>query len=82
MDVTNNLATVVSRMNLLRQVCSELFGKLKGTAEFLENLLENILDGDDEEGRELLDKIKNIHLDLNKSMNEARELVREVESEF
>ncbi|KAI1729460.1 hypothetical protein DdX_01701 [Ditylenchus destructor] len=76
-DVTQNLTTVVSRMNVLRGVCNDLFSKLQGTAEFLQNLLDG-LDEDDDEGKELMKKIKNIRLDLDKSMGEAMLLVDEV----
>ncbi|KAI1721129.1 hypothetical protein Ddc_07568 [Ditylenchus destructor] len=76
-DVTQNLTTVVSRMNVLRGVCSELFSKLQGTAEFLQNLLDGF-DDEDDEGRDLMRKIKNIRLDLDKSMGEAMLLVDEV----
>uniref|UniRef100_A0A915EHH9 Uncharacterized protein n=1 Tax=Ditylenchus dipsaci TaxID=166011 RepID=A0A915EHH9_9BILA len=75
-DVTQDLGTVISRMNGLRGICNQLFEKLRGTAEFLQNLLNNLEDS--EEGRELLRKINEIKLDLDKSMHEARNLVDEV----
>ncbi|KAI1708547.1 hypothetical protein Ddc_14339 [Ditylenchus destructor] len=76
-DVTQNLATVVSRMNVLRGVCNELFSKLQGTAEFLQNLLDG-LNEDDDDARKLMERIKSIRLDLDKSRGEAMLLVDEV----
>jgi hypothetical protein len=59
-------------MQVLRGVCGDLFKKLQGTAQFLQSILDHL--GDSDEARELIKKISEIHMDLNKSMQIADEI--------
>uniref|UniRef100_A0A915DH82 Uncharacterized protein n=1 Tax=Ditylenchus dipsaci TaxID=166011 RepID=A0A915DH82_9BILA len=75
-DVAEDLGAVIERMNGLQTICDQLFGKLRGTAEFLTSLLDHLEDNED--GQELLRKINEIKLDLEKSFGEAKFLVEQV----
>jgi len=66
----------MNRMRVLRGVCGQLFEKLQGTALFLQTILDNL--GDSDEARELIRKISEIHLELNKSMGEAQTIANEI----
>uniref|UniRef100_A0AC34FLC2 Uncharacterized protein n=1 Tax=Panagrolaimus sp. ES5 TaxID=591445 RepID=A0AC34FLC2_9BILA len=48
-----------------------MFQQLQGTATFLEKLIRHLESSDDEAAKQLLAKIKSIHLDLNTSMQDA-----------
>lgn len=74
------MGAVTARMNALRKICVQLFNKLRGTAEFLENILETL--GETEEGRELLEKINDLRFDLDKSLGEARLIADDIQSRF
>jgi len=78
MSVSHNLGGVHARMVTLRTICTRLFEKLQDTAQFLQTLLDAL--GETEEGKELVRKIREMHLDLDKSMHEAHSIVKEVKN--
>ena len=67
---------MLERMQVLRGVCGQLFDKLQGTAQFLQSILEHL--GDSDEARDLIQKISEIHLELNRSMGEAQLIADEI----
>ncbi|KAI1730521.1 hypothetical protein Ddc_03221 [Ditylenchus destructor] len=75
-DVTRDLGSLVSQISVLRNVCGQLFEKLRETAGFLRTLLDFL--GESVEGRKLLDKINEIKLNLDRSVIEVQSLVEEV----
>ncbi|CAK5073231.1 unnamed protein product [Meloidogyne enterolobii] len=74
----------VAAMHLAEQTaniaesCVKMFDRLRGTAEFFLQLLETISEGGESElGKELMQKIESLRLDLNKSMGDARSILVE-----
>lgn len=77
-EVTQDFNILMNRTIALREVCVDLFDKLRGTADFLNHILE-LLD-QTEEGRELANKIKSLKFDLDKSMQETFNVVDDIQS--
>uniref|UniRef100_A0A915M719 Uncharacterized protein n=1 Tax=Meloidogyne javanica TaxID=6303 RepID=A0A915M719_MELJA len=62
----------------IAESCVKMFDRLRGTAEFFLQLLETISEGGESElGKELMQKIESLRLDLNKSMGDARSILVE-----
>lgn len=77
-DLTNNVA---KKMNLLRNVCQQLFEKLRCTANFLSVILDK-LEQNNEEDLEIIKLISDIRLELDKSMQETNYISNEIDSKF
>lgn len=70
----------MSRTSALRDICIQLFEKLRGTAGFLNHILQAL--DQTEEGRELANKIMSLKLDLDKSVQETYTMVGDIQSNY
>jgi hypothetical protein len=75
-SVDEYAAKIIGRAGELSRVCVQLFEKLRGTAEFFQRALE-MLGSDDED---LLKKIGELRVDLDRSLCEARSIHAEAKS--
>ncbi|CAG9537312.1 unnamed protein product, partial [Cercopithifilaria johnstoni] len=76
--LTEDLGEVKKKLSVLQSVCTRLFEKLRGTANFLQTLLDELGAGD--RGRELLAEIEALRIDLDHSLATAVDISRDVEA--
>uniref|UniRef100_A0A914UQV3 Uncharacterized protein n=1 Tax=Plectus sambesii TaxID=2011161 RepID=A0A914UQV3_9BILA len=77
-NTTQDLHNLKDKLYLLRTICERLFGKLKGSAEFLKDLLEQL--GGSELAKKFADGFDSLHFDLDASMRQAQSLLDEVKT--
>uniref|UniRef100_A0AC34G4R5 Uncharacterized protein n=1 Tax=Panagrolaimus sp. ES5 TaxID=591445 RepID=A0AC34G4R5_9BILA len=70
-----DLQTMKFEFIRFRDLCTKMFQQLQGTATFLERLIRHLESSDDAAAKQLLAKIKSIHLDLNTSMQDASVMI-------
>ncbi|KAI1729860.1 hypothetical protein Ddc_02526 [Ditylenchus destructor] len=71
-DTKRDLDVIESQMNVLRDVCNQLFGKLQNTATFLQTLLEDCSDDNSDE---------ELRINLDNAQKEVIETKEKLESE-
>ncbi|VDO32893.1 unnamed protein product [Onchocerca flexuosa] len=76
--ITEDLGEVKKKLSVLQSACARLFEKLRGTANFLQTLLEELGAGD--RGRELLAEIEALRIDLDHSLATAIDISRDIEA--
>ncbi|EFO21050.2 hypothetical protein LOAG_07437 [Loa loa] len=76
--LTEDIGEVKKKLSVLQSACTRLFEKLRGTANFLQTLLDELGAGD--RGRELLDEIEALRIDLDHSLATAIDISRDVEA--
>lgn len=76
--LTEDLGGVKNKLSVFQSVCTRLFEKLRGTANFLQTLLDELGAGD--QGRELMAQIEALRIDLDQSIATAIDISREVEA--
>ncbi|VBB28256.1 unnamed protein product [Acanthocheilonema viteae] len=76
--LTEDLGEVKKKLSVLQSACTRLFEKLRGTANFLQTLLDELGAGD--RGRELLAEIEALRIDLDHSLATAIDISRDVEA--
>ena len=79
-NMTTESAVAVNlagRTTDLAEACLRMFEKLRGTAEFFQNLLKTLGVNEDEIGGDLMRKIESMKLDLDKSLREAHSIMEE-----
>ncbi|VDM92488.1 unnamed protein product, partial [Onchocerca ochengi] len=76
--LTEDLGEVKKKLSVLQSACARLFEKLRGTANFLQTLLEELGAGD--RGRELLAEIEALRIDLDHSLATAVDISRDIEA--
>lgn len=78
LTLTEDLGEIKKKLSVLQSSCTRLFEKLRGTANFLQTLLDELGSGD--QGRELLAKIEALRIDLDHSLATAIDISRDVEA--
>lgn len=71
---------LAGRTSFLAEACIRMFEKLRGTAEFFQNLLKTLGVSDDEIGEDIMRKIESMKLDLDKSLREAHSIMDQAKS--
>uniref|UniRef100_A0A1I8EUD6 Uncharacterized protein n=1 Tax=Wuchereria bancrofti TaxID=6293 RepID=A0A1I8EUD6_WUCBA len=77
LTLTEDLGEIKKKLSVLQSSCTRLFEKLRGTANFLQTLLDELGSGD--QGRELLAQIEALRIDLDHSLATAIDISRDVE---
>lgn len=75
-----NLQVISEQVAVLKKWCFEYFDKLKLLATLVQTLLEELQEND--EGHSFLQRINNLHLDLNKTMDQVGGMFFEFESKL
>ncbi|VDM10297.1 unnamed protein product [Wuchereria bancrofti] len=78
LTLTEDLGEIKKKLSVLQSSCTRLFEKLRGTANFLQTLLDELGSGD--QGRELLAQIEALRIDLDHSLATAIDISRDVEA--
>uniref|UniRef100_A0A915PZY3 Uncharacterized protein n=1 Tax=Setaria digitata TaxID=48799 RepID=A0A915PZY3_9BILA len=76
--LTEDFCEIKKKLSILQSVCTRLFEKLRGTANFLQTLLDEL--GAGERGKELLAEIETLRIDLDHSLATAIDISRDVEA--
>uniref|UniRef100_A0A0R3RQ58 Unconventional myosin-XVIIIa n=1 Tax=Elaeophora elaphi TaxID=1147741 RepID=A0A0R3RQ58_9BILA len=76
--LTEDIGEIKKKLSVLQSVCTRLFEKLRGTANFLQTLLDEL--GAGERGRKLLAEIEALRIDLNQSLATAIEVSHDIEA--
>ncbi|MCP9260995.1 hypothetical protein DINM_004388 [Dirofilaria immitis] len=76
--LTEDLGEVKKKLSVLQSSCARLFEKLRGTANFLQTLLDELGAGD--RGKELLAEIEGLRIDLDHSLTTAIDISHDVEA--
>ncbi|VDN00808.1 unnamed protein product [Thelazia callipaeda] len=78
LTVTEDLIEIKKKLKIFQSASSRLFEKLRGTANFLQGLLDEL--GVPERGRALLAEIESFRIDLDQSLKTALSISRNVEA--
>ncbi|VDN58482.1 unnamed protein product [Dracunculus medinensis] len=74
--LSEDLANMKAKMSLFKSVCSKLFTKLSGTANFLQSLLAEF--GATEKGHHFIDEINELRIDLDSSLSLVHEISKKI----